>query len=391
MAYNKYRNKYSRGLSTKLKMRNLRWFILAVVVLVVLLFVLLKGDNKKPVAAGDDDSIVALPKDVVIENENASDTKPVKVEESPTRPKTIPAVNEEVTETVNAVTDAAKQVAETSAQTQPTAEEQAQAQTQTTTENNLNIPMDRAQKLMQYASAQKQSGKIISARETLNEVLSLSITPLQRQRIKTELSELANMWLFSKSVFPGDKLTSAYQVQSGDSLAAIGSRYKVPAEFLMRINGIDDARRLQAGQSIKVVNGPFNAVVTKSTFTLDVYLQNTYIKSFKVGTGLPGKDTPTGKWMVKRDGKLITPPWPNPEGGIVYPDDPEYPLGSRWIGIDGIEGAAKMRTGFGIHGTKDPETIGTQSSQGCIRLYNGEVIELYDMLMPELSLIWIRE
>ena len=83
--------------------------------------------------------------------------------------------------------------------------------------------------------------------------------------------------------------------------------------------------------------------------------------------------------------------WPNPEGGIVYPDDPEYPLGSRWIGLNGIEGQAKGRTGFGIHGTKDPDTIGTRSSQGCIRLYNGQVIELYDLMTPGKSKIRVMD
>ena len=80
---------------------------------------------------------------------------------------------------------------------------------------------------------------------------------------------------------------------------------------------------------------------------------------------------------------MIKPTWTDPDTGKTYlGSDPDYPLGSRWIALDGIEGDAKGRTGFALHGTKEPETIGTQSSRGCIRLFNGDVIEVYDLMEP---------
>jgi lipoprotein-anchoring transpeptidase ErfK/SrfK len=162
----------------------------------------------------------------------------------------------------------------------------------------------------------------------------------------------------------------------------------------MKVNGIKQANKLRAGQNLKVVNGPFNAIIYKSRFEMDLYLQNTYVKTYKIGVGQVGRDTPTGKWRVKSNGKLIKPPWPRPQGqggGLVQPDDPDYPLGSRWIGLDGIDGNAKGRIGFGIHGTKDPKTIGTRSSLGCVRLYNGEAIEVYNMFVPNLTNILIYD
>jgi lipoprotein-anchoring transpeptidase ErfK/SrfK len=256
------------------------------------------------------------------------------------------------------------------------------------------VPLSEAGKLMQEAFADIQKSDYISARVKLNEVMRKDITPQERARIKKALADLSKIWLFSKVALPGDELSGSYLVQSGDNLTAIGNRYNVPPEFLMKVNGIKDAKRLRAGQNLKVVNGPFNAIIYKSTFEMDLYLQNTYVKTYNVGVGQVGKDTPTGTWRVKSDGKLIRPPWPRPQdqgGGLVQPDDPEYPLGSRWIGLDGIGGDAKGRTGFGIHGTRDPESIGTRSSLGCVRLYNGEVIEVYDMMMHGLSEIHIRD
>jgi lipoprotein-anchoring transpeptidase ErfK/SrfK len=36
--------------------------------------------------------------------------------------------------------------------------------------------------------------------------------------------------------------------------------------------------------------------------------------------------------------------------------------------------------GFGIHGTWDPDSIGTAASLGCVRMRNEEVEELYDFI-----------
>ncbi|GAF77178.1 unnamed protein product, partial [marine sediment metagenome] len=149
---------------------------------------------------------------------------------------------------------------------------------------------------------------------------------------------------------------------------------------------------LQAGETIKLVNGPFHARVYRSTFTMDVYLQNTFIRSFPVGLGQPGMETPTGLWRLKPAGKLVSPTWTDPVTGKTYEaQDPDYPLGSRWIGLEGVAGDAKGRSGFAIHGMKDPNQIGTANSQGCIRLHNGDAILMYSLLMPGHSRVEVVE
>jgi lipoprotein-anchoring transpeptidase ErfK/SrfK len=125
---------------------------------------------------------------------------------------------------------------------------------------------------------------------------------------------------------------------------------------------------------------------------MDVYHQNTFVRSFRVGLGQEGKETPTGLWSVKQGGKLIKPPWSDPETGkLLHYGDPGYALGSRWIALDGLGGNAKGRTGFGIHGTIEPETIGTKSSKGCIRLHNGDVKKVYNLLTEVQSLVRVIE
>lgn len=232
----------------------------------------------------------------------------------------------------------------------------------------------------------EQPAKIVQARDKLNQALRMPMSPQQRLSVKDKLSELSNEWLLSRKVIPDDPLCESYQVRSGDRLTDIGNKYKVPYEFLMTINRISRPESLQAGLPIKVIRGPFHAKVYRSTFTMDVYLQNTFVRSFRVGLGKSGMETPTGLWRVKTDGKLVKPIWTNPIDGKTYhPEDPNYPLGSRWVGLEGLSGEAKNRTGFAIHGTKDPEQIGSADSQGCIRMHNGDAILIYNMMYPGLS------
>lgn len=241
---------------------------------------------------------------------------------------------------------------------------------------------------------QDPEGKLIEARDQLNFLLEAPMGIDQGRLVKGKLADLAQKWLFGAKVYPGDSLCETYKVQSGDLLQNIGRRYKVPYQLLMKINNIRRAQDLQAGAVIKVVNGPFHTRVKRSSFTMDLYLQDTYVKNYEVGLGLEGRETPTGDWIVRDDdkGKMEEPEWTDPDTGRRYfPGDPEYPLGSRWIGLKGIAGAAVGRTGFAIHGTKEPETIGTNSSRGCIRLLNGQVKEVYDMMYPGRSKVTVED
>ena len=229
-------------------------------------------------------------------------------------------------------------------------------------------------------------GRIIKARDKLEEALLLPMNERQRAFVKKSLAELADRWLFSRTVFAQDSLCRTYKVKPGDQLKTISTQFRMPYEILMRVNNIGNPRALQAGDTIKVINGPFHAKICRSTFTMDLYLQDTFVRSFSVTLGRPGMETPTGHWVVKPGGKLISPTWTDRFTGKTYEaEDPDYPLGSRWIGLEGIAGAAKGRRGFAIHGTKDAQQLGAARSRGCIRLYDEDVILVYDLLTPGLS------
>jgi lipoprotein-anchoring transpeptidase ErfK/SrfK len=56
---------------------------------------------------------------------------------------------------------------------------------------------------------------------------------------------------------------------------------------------------------------------------------------------------------------------------LVVPPGPNNPVGVAWIGLD--------RTGYGIHGTPDPEHVGRTESHGCFRLANWDALTLLDL------------
>jgi hypothetical protein len=252
--------------------------------------------------------------------------------------------------------------------------------------------------LLADASAKVTAGDLIGARTMLNSaLLSGSLAPPDSDAVKKQVAEINQTLIFSPRQFPNDPLGGIYTVKSGDRMAAIGNSHQIPFEFLLPLNRMTDARKLRYGQVLKVINGPFHAVVSKSKFTLDVYLgspggaDSTYITTFRVGLGTENS-TPTGTWAIKNKvpGPAYFPPEGHP-GPVLAPGDPKNPLGAFWMGLEGTDGQAVGQRSYGIHGTIDPDSIGKQSSMGCIRLKNEDIEVLYKMMMQGKSTVIVKD
>ena len=186
-------------------------------------------------------------------------------------------------------------------------------------------------------------------------------------------------------------------MQPGDKLKNIADKYDVTWELLARLNGLSDPRKLRAGATLKVVQGPFHALVDRKNFTMELYLGDApgakgsvFIRGYRVGLG-KDDSTPSGIWMVSAAKKLKNPTYYSPRGeGVFDADDPKNPLGERWIGLEGIDGHAKGAMSYGIHGTIEPHTIGRQESMGCIRLLNEDVEWVYDLLKEGKSTVAVK-
>jgi lipoprotein-anchoring transpeptidase ErfK/SrfK len=90
------------------------------------------------------------------------------------------------------------------------------------------------------------------------------------------------------------------------------------------------------------------------------------------GTARVGSKKVNPRWTPPPEMIARTPKYAKWAGGMPG-GIPENPLGVRAIYLFNRRGD----TGFRIHGTNAPSSIGTAASSGCIRMLNHEVIELY--------------
>jgi lipoprotein-anchoring transpeptidase ErfK/SrfK len=248
---------------------------------------------------------------------------------------------------------------------------------------------ERAERLMAAGKQALGQGDLIAARSYFSDAVQSGVAGPEATLLVGELNRLGNETVFSPRVFEGDVHSELYVIKTGDSLAKIANANKVSADLLAEINGIRDKNLIRAGQSIKLVKGPFHAVVDKSDFTLEIFLGKTLVKHFRVGLGADNS-TPTGTWRV--DNKLVNPTYYPPRGGdIVSADDPNNPLGEHWIGLTGVDGQALGQERYGIHGTNEPDTIGRNMSLGCIRMYNEDVAQVYKYLVEKHSTVLVKD
>jgi lipoprotein-anchoring transpeptidase ErfK/SrfK len=248
------------------------------------------------------------------------------------------------------------------------------------------------------AQSDIDNGRLLSARTQLNDALqSGEISEAEATTVKTMLSQINQTIIFGRQRFADDPYGGTYVVQPGDSLARIALAHDCTWEMIGRINGID-AKHLRSGATIKLIEGPFFAVVDKHKFTMDLYLGGLpgekscmYVTTYMVGLG-KDNSTPVGTWMVEPHRKLKHPTYYSPRGeGVIAADDPKNPLGGYWIGLTGTEGQAVGKMSYGIHGTIDPDSIGKQSSMGCIRLHADDIAMVYDMLVEGKSMVVLKE
>ncbi|HOO76444.1 MAG TPA: L,D-transpeptidase family protein [bacterium] len=160
-----------------------------------------------------------------------------------------------------------------------------------------------------------------------------------------------------------------YRVRPGDSLAGLAAVFKTTPELLRRVNRLN-GDMIREGQILRIPPGTFSVVASKSENRLTLLRDGDFFMSFPVGTGRDSS-SPVGEFEIVT--KLVDPVWYSRDGEIP-PGDPRNILGSRWLGF------GEPYATFGIHGTTQPETIGTQSSSGCIRMLNADVELLFDLL-----------
>lgn len=221
-----------------------------------------------------------------------------------------------------------------------------------------------ASSLLAEAKDAESRGQLIEAKNEYQQLVNNYSNSPEVMSWQKKAEELNIRLIFSPTI---TAKSIPYEVKPGDSLTKIAKEHKTTVELLRRSNGIVKDM-ITPGQKLKVWTAPFSILVDKSQNILMLKADDEVIKTYTVSTGA-NNSSPVGTFKIVN--KLPNPTWFK-AGAVVPASSPENVLGSRWMGFD--------LAGFGIHGTTDPQSLGKQVTQGCVRLSNSDVEELYDLI-----------
>lgn len=218
--------------------------------------------------------------------------------------------------------------------------------------------------------------------EIINKIFGISLSML----LVTGASVSANSRSNCEIDQPQIQVAHILSVKENVDLIYSDQREKELEKLRQDLEAQEEARKVPE----EVAHG-YIIVVDKTDFVLNLYKDAALVKSYliEIGTHTPDKETPDGKFQIISKIK-------NPEYRIIDNDtkevvdtlaggDPKNPLGARWLGLNAGINATNS---IGIHGVVTPLTIGHASSDGCIRLKNEDVAELYDIVSTGVQ-VWI--
>lgn len=158
----------------------------------------------------------------------------------------------------------------------------------------------------------------------------------------------------------------------------LGERFHMDVAYLKKLN---PNAKFVAGEKITVINTGNNLdePITRvhasiADKTLYAYNGDKLVATYPTTIGSIATATPSGSFKVVNK---VKNPWYKATVGrdtespktYMLPPGPNSPVGVVWLGLS--------KPSYGIHGSPLPEGISRQSSLGCVRLTNWDVLEVY--------------
>jgi len=194
--------------------------------------------------------------------------------------------------------------------------------------------------------------------------------------------------------------TGTYRVQGNESLIEIARKFDLGYNEIVDANpaldpfvpGTDALVLIPRSWILPDVEPRSGIVINIPEMRLYYFFQQGkahVVRTFPIGIGDEGKDTPTGTFKVIQ--KIVNPVWhvplsiqkERPEQPKIVPPGPENPLGTH-----------ALRLSLGdvlIHGTNRPFAVGRRVTHGCIRLYPEDIPRLYGMVPNGAKVIIVRQ
>jgi L,D-transpeptidase ErfK/SrfK len=180
------------------------------------------------------------------------------------------------------------------------------------------------------------------------------------------------------------------RIEKGDTLPDIARHFSLGINAISSANPGVDVWVPETGKlvvlplSFILPDTPRNGIVinlaTMRLFQFKGDSNSRVVSTYPVGVGTTEKPTPTGQMHVAR--KAARPTWHVPASiaeahrkkgdplPAAIPPGPENPLGEFALYLS--------KSGYLIHGTNKPASIGLKATNGCLRLYPENVKMLFD-------------
>lgn len=218
--------------------------------------------------------------------------------------------------------------------------------------------------LLAKAKSVEAKGSLLDIKNAYQELINNFPSSNDVMNWQKKVEDINIKLLFSPILTPKSAL---YEIKPGDTLVKIAREFKTTPELIAKTNNLI-GDKIFPGKKIKIWSAPLTILVDKSQNILMLKSDEEIIKTYIVSTGA-NNSTPVGTYKIIN--KLTNPTWFK-AGAVVPANSSENVLGTRWLGFD--------LPGYGIHGTVEPQNLGKQITQGCVRMANHDVEELYTIV-----------
>jgi L,D-transpeptidase ErfK/SrfK len=193
---------------------------------------------------------------------------------------------------------------------------------------------------------------------------------------------------------------TTYPLEQGESLIEVARKFDLGYNEIAAANpGLDpfvpgegNMASIPTSWILPDVGNREGIVINLSELRLFFFYQigpAKFVRTFPIGIGSEGNDTPTGQFAVIE--KIVRPSWHVPESikkekpflPDVVPPGPENPLGSHAMRLS-------VPTIL-IHGTNKPWGVGRRVSHGCIRLYPEDIPVLFGSVPKSVKVTILRQ
>lgn len=189
----------------------------------------------------------------------------------------------------------------------------------------------------------------------------------ESHRLEDLLGQLAGTVIYSQQ----DLLLPPHVVAPTETLPAIAAQLGVSWQLLAKINGVSDPMQLVPGEHLKVIRGPFDAVVSVARRRISLQVGGAYAGSFPVTVGrefLPRVGTAVAVAEIRRapSAQALAPAGPAADPAILLAD------------------------GLSMQAADDPAVVTDDTAPGSLIVSVRDLNELLDILGPG-SRVLIRQ